>query len=96
MKGALTMTTTTTTTPDLLQIPGVGPAIAALLESLGVTSIARLKNRSPERLYKKLCDRSAAPVDRCVLYVFRCAVYYVSNTDHDPDLLNWWNWKDRD
>ena len=33
--------------------------------------------------------------DRCVLYAFRCAVYYASHTTHDPNLLKWWNWKDR-
>ncbi|MBC8473125.1 MAG: pathogenicity locus, partial [Planctomycetes bacterium] len=32
----------------------------------------------------------------CMLYVLRCAVYYASNTEHDPDLLKWWNWKDRE
>jgi hypothetical protein len=37
----------------------------------------------------------ASPVDRCVLYVFRCAVYYANNKTHDPELLKWWNWKDR-
>jgi hypothetical protein len=33
-------------------------------------------------------------VDRCVLYVFRCAVYFASEAEHDPELLKWWNWKD--
>ncbi|NIV18422.1 MAG: pathogenicity locus, partial [Woeseiaceae bacterium] len=28
------------------------------------------------------------------LYVFRCAVYYASEEDHDPELLKWWNWTD--
>jgi hypothetical protein len=30
-----------------------------------------------------------------VLYVFRCAVYFANNSTHDPELLKWWNWKDR-
>jgi hypothetical protein len=29
-----------------------------------------------------------------VLYVFRCAVYYASNSVHDQERLKWWNWKD--
>jgi hypothetical protein len=33
-------------------------------------------------------------VDRCMLYVFRCAVYYATNKKHDPKLLKWWNWKE--
>jgi hypothetical protein len=35
-------------------------------------------------------------VDRCLLYVFRCAVYFASHKKHDPKLLLWWNWKDRE
>ncbi len=34
------------------------------------------------------------PLDRCVLYVFRCANYYAAHKRHDPELLKWWNWKD--
>ncbi|NJM89920.1 MAG: hypothetical protein HC847_25010 [Hydrococcus sp. RU_2_2] len=34
-------------------------------------------------------------IDRCVLYVFRCAVYYASNSVREPELLKWWNWKDK-
>jgi hypothetical protein len=32
-------------------------------------------------------------IDRCVLYTFRCAVYYASNRNHTPSKLKWWNWK---
>jgi hypothetical protein len=35
-------------------------------------------------------------MDRCVLYAFRCAVYYASHDVRDPKLLKWWNWKDRE
>jgi hypothetical protein len=28
------------------------------------------------------------------LYTFRCAVYFVSNQQHEPELLKWWNWTD--
>ena len=33
-------------------------------------------------------------IDRCVLYVFRCAVYYAANETHESEKLKWWNWKD--
>ena len=33
-------------------------------------------------------------IDRCMLYVFRCAIYYASNDVYDSELLKWWNWKD--
>ncbi len=81
---------------ELEQIPGVGKSIAQDLRHLGITSIDELKGKDPEQLYRRLCDFKASPVDRCMLYVLRCAVYYASNSDPDPELLKWWNWKDRD
>ena len=80
---------------ELEQIPGVGEAIALDMRNIGIGSVAQLKNRDPEKLYQKFCDFKASPVDRCMLYVLRCAVYYASNTEHDPELLKWWNWKDK-
>jgi len=85
-----------TTHEDLEQIPGVGKSIAEDLRQLGITSVRQLKAKDPERLYRKLCRFRASPVDRCMLYVFRCAVYYASTSDPDPELLKWWNWKDKD
>jgi hypothetical protein len=41
-----------------------------------------------------LCFYEATQVDRCMLYVLRCAVYFASHTTHDPELLKWWRWKD--
>ena len=81
---------------ELEQIPGVGKSIAEDLHHLGITAIDQLKGKDPEKLYRKLCDFNASPVDRCMLYVLRCAVYYASNSDPDPELLKWWNWKDED
>ena len=75
-------------------IPGVGPAMARDLWKLGVTKVEDLTNRDPEELYRRLIDLEGAHVDRCVLYVFRCAVYYASESVHDPELLKWWAWKD--
>jgi hypothetical protein len=81
---------------ELEQIPGVGKSIAEDLRQLGIASVRQLKGKDPEKLYRRLCRFRASPVDRCVLYVFRCAVYYASTCDPDPELLKWWSWKDRD
>ena len=78
---------------DLQSIPGVGPSIARDLEDLGLRRVAQLRGRSPEAMYEALCERRG-PQDRCLLYVFRCAVYYAGRRRHDPELLKWWNWKD--
>jgi hypothetical protein len=80
---------------DLLRIPGVGPSIARDLQDLGVRFVNDLRSKDPEQLFLALCMLRGSTVDRCVLYVFRCAVYYARHKKHDPQLLKWWNWKDR-
>jgi len=82
-------------TKDLEQIPGVGKRIAHEMQNIGIHSIDQLKDQNPRKLYQKFCDIKASPPDRCLLYVLRCAVYYASNTEHNPELLKWWNWKDK-
>lgn len=77
------------------QIPGVGKTIAEDFWDIGLRSLDDLKNADPEILYERLCKVQNTRVDRCMLYVFRCAVYFASTTNHDPELLKWWNWKDR-
>lgn len=79
---------------ELQKIPGVGPSIAADLHGIGIARIAQLKNKSPQKLYDQLCEKTGVKHDRCVLYVFRCAVYYASHSNHDVEKLKWWNWKD--
>lgn len=75
-------------------IPGVGPAIAKDLWDLDIRAVADLKNAEPEALYERLCVQHAIRIDRCVLYVFRCAVYFANTPNPDPALLKWWVWKD--
>ena len=79
---------------ELEKISGVGKVIANGLWNIGITSIEKLKNKKPENLYKKVCAFEGEIIDKCVLYVYRCAVYYASNDIHDSELLKWWNWKD--
>ena len=75
-------------------IPGVGPSIAEDLHRLGIGRVEDLKGRSPEALYAEFCALEGCHVDRCWLYVARCAVYFASHERHDPEKLKWWNWKD--
>ena len=78
---------------NLSRIPGVGPSIAADLHLLGIRDVAELRGRNPEALYAEMC-RLVGPQDRCLLYVFRCAVYYASAAAPEPEMLKWWNWKE--
>jgi len=79
---------------DLQTIPGIGPSMAQDLRDLGVFAVSELKGQDPELMYKRLCLMHAMHIDRCVLYVFRCAVYFASEDEPEPELLKWWNWKD--
>lgn len=76
-------------------IPGVGKSIAEDLYDLGIRQVSDLKGKNPERLYARMCTQLGTRIDPCLLYVYRCAVYFASHTRHKPDLLKWWNWKDR-
>ena len=78
---------------DLQRIPGIGPSLARDLADLGIRRVTDLRRRNPERLYERLCELRGAHIDRCVLYAFRCAVYFASTPRPDPERLKWWNWK---
>lgn len=80
---------------DLLTIPGVGKSIAKDLMDIGIYHVSDLKDQNPEELFH-LSNQSAGTVqDRCLLYVFRCAVYFAETPakSRDPEKLKWWNWK---
>ena len=78
----------------LMVIPGVGKSVAGDLRNLGITAVEQLKGRDPEELYQELCALQGLRVDRCMLYVFRCAIYYAETANPDPERLKWWHWKD--
>jgi len=75
-------------------IPGVGKSLSQDLVDLGYKKVTELKDENPETMYQNLMALRGEHIDRCVLYVFRCAVYYSSESVHKPELLKWWNWKD--
>ncbi len=81
------------TMSDLETIPGVGPSISQDLRDLGFERVRDLAGKDAQEMYDALCRLRGERIDRCVLYVFRCATYFASNPDHDPELLKWWNWK---
>ena len=80
---------------DLETLPGIGPSLARDLRVLGIRRPADLKARDPERLYALLNRRRGERQDPCVLYAFRCAAYAARTSRPRPELLKWWNWKDR-
>ena len=99
MPGITTETSAQSTQQAILKqlqtIPGVGKSIALDLWNQGYRSVEELKGQDPEEMYVRQCELQGIQVDHCLLYTFRCAVYYASNEHHDPELLKWWNWKDK-
>ncbi len=85
--------------PDVMralrEIPGVGKSIAGDLYELNIRSVSDLRGKNPEQLYERFCALKQTRIDPCLLYVFRCAVYYASTKKPKPELLKWWNWKER-
>lgn len=79
---------------DLQTIPGVGPNMEKHLLELGYSTVDSLKGADPEEMYVRECRQKGEQLDRCVLYVYRLAVYFAENTEHKPEKLKWWNWKD--
>lgn len=82
---------------ELMEIPGVGKSIATDLLRIGIKSVADLKGKSPQALYDESNALAGTVQDRCLLYTFRCAVYYANTVGkkRDPEKLKWWNWKDK-
>jgi hypothetical protein len=82
---------------ELKQVPGVGKSIALDLYSIGIRGISDLAGQSPEALYERSNMHAGLTQDRCLLYVFRCAVYFAETeaSQRDPVKLKWWNWKEK-
>lgn len=82
---------------SLLQIPWVWKTVAQDLMNLGITKVEDLRGRDPEELYQLHNKYRESVQDRCMLYTFRCAVYYANTPPEkrDSELLKWWKWKDR-
>jgi len=80
---------------ELQKIPGIGTSLAVDLYDLEITKIQNLENKDPQELYDHLCQMRNTKLDPCVLYTFRCAVYFAREKNPDPELLKWWNWKNK-
>ena len=80
---------------ELKLIPGVGKSIANDLWNIGIKDIASLRGKDPQVLYDMSNHYAGVVQDRCLLYVFRCAVYFAETPapQQDPEKLKWWNWK---
>ena len=76
----------------LEDLVSVGPAIKGQFALLGVRTVAELARRDPEVLYRKLCRKIKAPVDICVLDVYRAAIKQAQDPDLPAEQCLWWYW----
>ncbi len=79
---------------SLTSIPGVGKSIAEDLYNIDIIFVDDLKDKDPEILYNQSNQYAGKVQDRCLLYVFRCAVYFAQG-GRDVQKLKWWDWKDK-
>ena len=80
---------------ELKTKPGVGKSIANDLYNIGIRCIAILKGKDPEVIYDLSNKHAGVKQDRCLLYTFRCAVYFANTKpeEQETEKLKWWNWK---
>jgi hypothetical protein len=70
----------------LEDIPNVGPAVAADLRRLGITSPEQLAGRNPYAMYDELCRVTGVRHDPCMLDTFIAAIRFMEGGPKKP----WW------
>lgn len=79
---------------DLTDVPGIGPKKAALLQEMGYGSLDSLRGEDADDIYARAQLTEGRPLDKCVLYAFRCAVAYSEDPEPDPAAYRWWHFSD--
>jgi hypothetical protein len=80
---------------ELQRIPSIGKACALDLWNIGIRNTRDLTGKDPSALYNKLNTVTGMKHDVCMLYTFRCAVYFATEKNPDPEKLKWWYWKNK-
>jgi nucleotidyltransferase/DNA polymerase involved in DNA repair len=81
-----------TETRQLRDLVSIGPAMLKDFELLGISSVAQLRRRSPERMYKELCRLRGQRLDPCCLDVFVAAVAQAKDPQLPIEQRQWWYW----
>jgi predicted GIY-YIG superfamily endonuclease len=72
----------------LEDIPNIGPAIAADLRQLGISTPAELPGRDPYGMYDEMCRITGKRHDPCLLDTFIAAVRFMEGAPKTP----WWKY----
>lgn len=73
---------------QLVQIPNIGPAMAADFRSLGINSPQDLTGCDPLALYQQLCRSTGQRHDPCVLDTFMAAIDFMNGAA----ARDWWSY----
>ena len=77
---------------ELKDLVSVGPAMLDDFELLGIKTVAQLRRRSPERMYRELCRLAGQRIDPCCLDVFVAAVAQASDPNLPVEQKQWGYW----
>jgi hypothetical protein len=77
---------------QLKDLVSVGPAMLEDFELLGITTVAQLRRRSPQRMYRNLCRLRGQRIDPCCLDVFVAAVAQAKDPNLPIEQRQWWYW----
>ena len=81
-----------TETRQLRDLVSIGPAMLKDFELLGISSVAQLRRRSPQRMYNELCRLRGQRLDPCCLDVFVAAVAQAKDPQLPIEQRQWWYW----
>jgi len=77
---------------QLEELVSIGPAMLEDFELLGVKTVAQLRRRSPQRMYRDLCRLRGQRIDPCCLDTFVAAVAQAKDPDLPVEQRQWWYW----
>ena len=81
-----------TETRQLKDLVSVGPAMLEDFDLLGVQTVAQLRRRSPQRMYRDLCRIRGQRIDPCCLDTFMAAVAQARDPELPIEQRQWWYW----
>jgi len=79
-------------TRQLKDLVSVGPAMLEDFELLGVQTVAQLRRRNPQRMYRELCRIRGQRIDPCCLDTFMAAVAQARDPELPIEQQQWWYW----
>ena len=79
-------------TRQLKDLVSVGPAMLEDFELLGVQTVAQLRRRNPQRMYRELCRIRGQRIDPCCLDTFMAAVAQARDPELPIEQRQWWYW----